>query len=115
MESGTRARCALGRKNPGRWPGACGRLLARGVKLGIDKALPIVTTAVLLDARAYVGGGNRLAGGQLITAAHIQGMIQAQGLGWRGILPGDVLYIYTGWRLTPPGTDLVHDGFRPGG
>jgi kynurenine formamidase len=24
-------------------------------------------------------------------------MIEAQGLGWRGILPGDVVYIYTGW------------------
>jgi kynurenine formamidase len=68
------------------------------LKLGIDKVPPIVTTAVLLDARTYVGGGNRLAGGQLITAAHIQGMLQAQGLGWRGILPGDVLYIYTGWE-----------------
>ena len=24
-------------------------------------------------------------------------MIDQQGLGWRGILPGDVVYIYTGW------------------
>ena len=24
-------------------------------------------------------------------------MIEAHGLGWRGLLPGDVLYIYTGW------------------
>ncbi|HZH13234.1 MAG TPA: cyclase family protein [Archangium sp.] len=67
-------------------------------KLGVEKIPPIVTTAVLLDARAYVGSGNRLAGGQQITAAHIHGMIQAQGLGWRGILPGDVVYIYTGWQ-----------------
>ncbi|MFY0522554.1 cyclase family protein [Archangium gephyra] len=68
------------------------------LKLGVDKMPPIVTSAVLLDARAYVGGGNRLSGGQQVTAAHIQGMIQAQGLGWRGILPGDVVYIYTGWE-----------------
>jgi kynurenine formamidase len=25
-------------------------------------------------------------------------MIKAQGLEWRGLLPGDVLYIYTGWE-----------------
>jgi len=68
------------------------------LKLGIEKMPPIVTSAVLLDARSFVGGGNRLSGGQRITAAHIQGMIQAQGLGWRGLLPGDVLYIYTGWQ-----------------
>jgi kynurenine formamidase len=68
------------------------------LKLGVEKMPPIVTTAVLLDARTYVGGGNRLSGGQQITAAHIQGMLQAQGLGWRGILPGDVVYIYTGWE-----------------
>jgi kynurenine formamidase len=68
------------------------------LKLGVEKMPPIVTSAVLLDARTYVGGGNRLAGGQQITAADINGMIQAQGLGWRGILPGDVLYIYTGWE-----------------
>jgi kynurenine formamidase len=24
-------------------------------------------------------------------------MLEAQGLAWRGLLPGDVLYIYTGW------------------
>ena len=24
-------------------------------------------------------------------------MIKKQGLGWRGLLPGDVLYIHTGW------------------
>ncbi|HEX8820621.1 MAG TPA: cyclase family protein [Archangium sp.] len=68
------------------------------LKLGIEKMPPIVTSAVLLDARTFVGGGTRLSGGQRITAAHIQGMIQAQGLGWRGILPGDAVYIYTGWQ-----------------
>ncbi|HEX8824748.1 MAG TPA: cyclase family protein [Archangium sp.] len=68
------------------------------LKLGVEKMPPIVTSAVLLDARTYLGGGNRLAGGQRITAADINGMIQAQELGWRGLLPGDVLYIYTGWE-----------------
>jgi kynurenine formamidase len=35
--------------------------------------------------------------GQLVTAKDIEDMIQKQGLAWRGLLPGDVLYIYTGW------------------
>jgi len=68
------------------------------LKLGVEKIPPIVTSAVLLDARAYLGGGNPLSGGQQLTAAHLQAMLQAQGLDQRGILPGDVLYIYTGWE-----------------
>jgi kynurenine formamidase len=67
-------------------------------KLGIDQVPPIVTSAVLLDARSHLGGGQPLEAGQLITAADVEAMIEAQGLGWRGLLPGDVLYIYTGWE-----------------
>jgi kynurenine formamidase len=66
-------------------------------KLGIDKAPPIVTSAVLLDAKAHVGGGKTLAPGTVISADHIEAMLKAQGLQRRGILPGDVLYIHTGW------------------
>jgi kynurenine formamidase len=58
---------------------------------------PIITTAVLLDAKARVGGGKTLAPGAVITAGHIEAMLEAQGLKRRGILPGDVLYIHTGW------------------
>jgi kynurenine formamidase len=68
------------------------------LKLGIENVPPIITTAVLLDARTYLGGGEMLEDGQLITADDIRGMLQAQGLARRGILPGDVLYIYTGWE-----------------
>ncbi len=68
------------------------------LRLGIEKMPPIVTSAVLLDARKYLGGGKRLPGGYRITAADINAMLQAQGLGWRGLLPGDVLYIFTGWQ-----------------
>ena len=66
-------------------------------RLGIDKAPPIVTTAVLLDAKTYVGCGTTLAAGTTISAQHIEAMLEAQGLGARGILPGDVVYIHTGW------------------
>lgn len=67
------------------------------LKLGMEQAPPVITSAVLLDARSHLGNGEALAAGQKITAADIEAMIEAQGLGWRGLLPGDVLYIYTGW------------------
>jgi kynurenine formamidase len=84
------------------------------LKLGVDKVPPIITSAILLDARSYVGKGQTLKAGQLVTAKDIQAMIEAQGLGWRGLLPGDVLFIYTGWeeRWADPagGTDYYHHG-----
>ena len=67
------------------------------LKLGVDKVPPIVTTAVLLDAKTHVGGGKTLAPGTVIGADHIRAMLKAQGLERRGIQPGDVLYIHTGW------------------
>ena len=66
-------------------------------KLGIDKVPPIVTTGVLLDAKTYLGKGKPLEPGAIVTAADIEGMLKAQGLAARGLQPGDVLYIYTGW------------------
>jgi kynurenine formamidase len=93
------------------------------LKLGIEKVPPIVTSAVLLDARAHLGGGEPMKPGQMVTAADIEAMIEAQGLGWRGILPGDVVYIYTGWSdnwadpagVTPyykMGPGLAEDGAK---
>lgn len=66
-------------------------------KLGIENVPPIITSAVLLDARAHLGKGKPLAPGQMVTKADIEAMLKAQGLGWRGLLAGDVVYIYTGW------------------
>jgi len=67
------------------------------LKLGIETAPPIITTAVLLDAKTHMGQGTALKPGTLIGAKEIEAMLKAQQLGWRGILPGDVVYIYTGW------------------
>jgi kynurenine formamidase len=64
-------------------------------KLGVDKAVPIVTSAIMLDAKAY--RGRRLNPGEVVTAADIVGMLSAQGLQSRGILPGDAVFIHTGW------------------
>jgi kynurenine formamidase len=66
-------------------------------KLGIDKVPPIVTSAVLLDAKTHLGGGKAMQPGQLIAARDIEAMLAAQGLAGRGLVAGDVLLIYTGW------------------
>ena len=67
------------------------------LKLGIEKIPPLVTTAVVLDARTHVGKGRPMTEGQLVSAADIEAMLKAQGLARRGILPGDMVWIYTGW------------------
>ena len=67
------------------------------LKLGIEQASPIVTSAVLLDAKEFLGSGLPLKAGRTITQSDIESMIEAQGLSWRGLLPGDVVYVYTGW------------------
>ena len=67
------------------------------LKMGIEKIPPLISTAVLLDARTLVGKGQPMADGQLVTAAHIESMLKAQGLEQRGVLPGDMVWIYTGW------------------
>jgi kynurenine formamidase len=67
------------------------------LRLGIEKMPPLVTTAVLLDARSLVGKGRSMADGEVVTAAHIEAMLKAQGLGKRGLLPGDMVWIHTGW------------------
>lgn len=85
-------------------------------KLGIEHVPPIITTAVLLDAKTYLGGGQPMKPGQRVTAKDIEGMLEAQGLGWRGLLPGDVLYIYTGWgdNWKDPDTEKTYYTKGPG-
>lgn len=85
-------------------------------KLGVDKIPPIVTSAVLLDARAHLGGGKTLPPGAEVTARHIDEMLESQGLQQRGILPGDAVYIYTGWseHWKDPDVDKVYYTMGPG-
>jgi kynurenine formamidase len=86
------------------------------LKLGIDKIAPIVTTAVLLDAKRTVGKGQAMKPGEVVTPQHIQEMLQAQGLEERGILPGDVVYVHTGWseKYRDPDTDKTYYSMGPG-
>lgn len=67
------------------------------LRLGMEKAPPIVTSAVLLDAKTHVGGGAPMKAGALVTRKDIEAMLKAQGLGKRGIQYGDVVYVRTGW------------------
>ena len=86
------------------------------LKLGMEKAPPIVTTAVLLDAKKHVGGGKPMNAGEVVTARHIEAMLKAQGLQERGILPGDVVFVYTGWsdHYRDPDTDKIYYSKAPG-
>src|SRR5438067_2694555 len=85
-------------------------------RLGVEKAPPIVTSAVLLDAKAYVGKGKPMVAGQLVTAKDIEGMLKAQQLINRGILPGDVVYVHTGWgeNWRDPDTEKLYYAAAPG-
>ncbi len=84
------------------------------LKLGVDKIPPIITSAVLLDAKAYKKAAMKA--GELVTAADIQGMLKAQGLASRGILPGDVVYVHTGWgeHWSDPDTRKLYYAQAPG-
>jgi kynurenine formamidase len=86
------------------------------MKLGMEKAPPIVTSAVLLDAKKLVGGGQPMKAGELVTAKHLEEMLKAQGLAKRGILPGDVVYVYTGWSdfWSDPDTEKFYYSKAPG-
>ena len=86
------------------------------LKLGIEMIRPIVTSAVVLDAKALVGGGQPMKAGETVTANHIEAMLKAQGLSQRGILPGDVVYVRTGWGdyWQDPDTDKVYYAKAPG-
>jgi len=86
------------------------------LKLGIEKIQPIVTSAVVLDAKALVGSGQPMKAGETVTAKHIEAMLKAQGLAKRGILPGDVVYVRTGWgdHWRDPDTEKKYYASAPG-
>jgi kynurenine formamidase len=86
------------------------------LRLGMEKARPIVTSAVLLDAKKHVGGGKAMKAGEVVTAEHIEEMLEAQGLAARGIRPGDVVLVYTGWsdHYQDPDEDKVYYSAAPG-
>ena len=66
--------------------------------------------------KRHVGKGRAMADGELVTAAHIEAMLKAQGLAKRGILPGDMVWIYTGWseHWKDPATKAPYYAMAPG-
>src|SRR6266566_1398599 len=86
------------------------------MRLGVEKVPPIVTSAVLLDAKTAVGNGQPMKAGQLVTVKNIEDMLKAHCLVFRGILAGDVVYVYTGfcyyWR--DPATEKFYYTKAPG-
>jgi len=70
----------------------------------------------LLDAKTYLGKGTAMKPGEAVTTKDIEAMLQAQGLQNRGLLPGDVLYIYTGWgdNWKDPDTEKFYYTKGPG-
>jgi len=86
------------------------------LRLGMEKIPPIVTSAVLLDAKQHVGGGKPMKDGELVTAKHIEEMLKIQGIAKRGILPGDVVYVRTGWgdHWKEPDTEKFYYAKAPG-
>jgi kynurenine formamidase len=86
------------------------------LRIGIEKIPPIITSALLLDAKKHVGGGQPMKAGEVVTARHIQEMLKAQGLDRRGILPGDVVYVHTGWgdHWRDPDTEKRYYAMAPG-
>lgn len=88
------------------------------MRLGMETAEPLVTTMVLLDAKAHLNGGATLPAGYPISRAEVEQILAAQGLAQRGILPGDVVFVHTGWgdlwyddpaRYYTEGPGLAHD------
>ena len=84
------------------------------LKLGIDKVPPIVTSAVLFDARSYKK--KAMEAGELVTAKDLEAMLKAQGLQKRGVLHGDVVLVRTGWgeHWRDPDTEKVYYTKAPG-
>jgi kynurenine formamidase len=74
-------------------------------RLGIDKAEPIITSVVMLDAAMHLNNGKALEPGYAITHRDIEHILSAQELAHRGIEAGDVVFIHTGhgaeWTNNP--------------
>jgi len=91
------------------------------LKLGVDKVPPIVTSGVFLDAMRFLNAGEILPPGYAVTADDIVFLLEQHGLERRGILPGDAVFIRTGWQRLregggwqDPNIDSNYYRFGPG-
>ncbi|MFL2697760.1 MAG: cyclase family protein [Gammaproteobacteria bacterium] len=86
------------------------------LKLGMESVPPIITTAILLDVRKYVFNGKAMKAGQYVTVDHLKEALKKSGLNKRGILPGDVVLINTGWsdNYQDPDEEGIYYSSAPG-
>ena len=86
------------------------------LQLGAETVPPLVTSGILVNARQYVNKGKAYAAGDFITSKMIKESMEAQGLDKRGILPGDIVLIYTGWsdHYSDPDTAGIYYTAAPG-
>ena len=67
------------------------------LKLGMETVPPIITTAILVNVKKYAYDGESMSAGEYVSIKDIKKSIESSTLKSRGILPGDVVLIYTGW------------------
>ena len=67
------------------------------LKLGMETVPPIITTAILINVKKYAYDGESMSAGEYVSINDIKKSIESSTLKSRGILPGDVVLIYTGW------------------
>ena len=87
-------------------------------RLGIEKAEPVITSVILLDAARFLNQGKPLPARYAITEVEIERILAAEGLQHRGIRKGDAIFVHTGygpvWVNSPSsyysqGPGLSHD------
>ena len=86
------------------------------LKLGMESVPPIVTSAVFIDVRKYMHNGEAMKAGEYVTVNDIKESIAKSSLKERGILPGDVVLIYTGWsdNYEDPDISGIYYSMAPG-
>jgi kynurenine formamidase len=77
------------------------------LKLGIETVPPIITSAIMIDVKKYAFGGKSMGAGEFITVEDFKKSVIQSSINSRGILPGDVVLIYTGWSENYKDPDIT--------
>jgi kynurenine formamidase len=77
------------------------------LKLGIETVPPIITSAIMIDVKKYAFGGKSMGAGEFITVEDFKKSVIQSSINSRGILPGDVVLIYTGWSENYQDPDIT--------
>lgn len=77
------------------------------LKLGIETVPPIITSAIMIDVKKYAFDGKSMGAGEFITVEDFKKSLTQSSINSRGILPGDVVLIYTGWSENYQDPDIT--------